>query len=144
MKELQDTLAAMRKRARGRVKHTPTQEEAKIIQTAFSTLEFESGKDIIKTSSYASLDGLAELLKQRPTWSVDLKGYTDSSGNATKNLQLSRDRAYAVKAYLVNKGVPASAMQTFGFGADNPVASNSTAAGRAKNRRVEIELFSKE
>ncbi len=144
VKELQDTLAAMKKRARGRIRHTPTQEEAKVIQTAFSTLEFESGKDVIKASSFASLDGLASLLKQRPTWSVDLKGYTDSSGNAAKNLQLSKDRAYAVKAYLVNKGVPATALQTSGFGADNPIATNSTAAGRAKNRRVEIELFSKE
>ena len=144
VKELQDTLAAMKKRARAAVKYTPTQEEARIIQTAFSTLEFESGKDVIKPSSFSSLDGLADLLKQRPEWSVILRGYTDSSGNAEKNLQLSKDRAYAVKAYLVNRGVSASAIQTFGHGAADPIASNSTAEGRAKNRRVEIELFSKE
>jgi len=144
VKELQDTLKAMKERARARVRHTPTQEEEKIIKTAFSQLEFESGKDIIMQSSYASLDGLATLLLQRPDWSVVLKGYTDSSGNADKNLQLSKDRAFAVKTYLVNKGVPATAIQTFGFGAADPIATNSTAAGRAKNRRVEIELFSKQ
>ena len=144
VKALQDTLKAMKERARARVKYVPTQEEAKIIQTAFSKLEFESGKDIIMQSSFSSLDGLADLLKQRPDWSVILKGYTDSSGNAERNLQLSKDRAYAVKAYLVSRGVSEKAIQTFGYGAADPIATNSTAAGRAQNRRVEIELFSKE
>jgi len=144
VKALQDTLAAMKKRARASVKYTPTHEEARIIQTAFSTLEFESGKDVIKPSSFASLDGLATLLLQRPQWTVTLNGFTDSSGNAEKNLQLSKDRAYAVKAYLVRKGVPAAVITTNGFGAANPIATNSTPAGRAQNRRVEIELFSKE
>jgi len=143
VKETQDTLAAMKDRAKARVKYVPTKEEEKIIKTAFSQLEFESGKDVIMQSSYSSLDGLATLLQQRPDWSVILKGYTDSSGNAEKNLQLSKDRAFAVKTYLVNKGVSASVIQTFGYGAADPVATNSTAAGRAQNRRVEIELFSK-
>ena len=65
-------------------------------------MEFESNKAIIKQSSYSSLDGLAQLLKSH-WWSVILKGYTDNSGRAAKNLQLSKDRAAAVKAYLVNK-----------------------------------------
>lgn len=125
------------------VKYVPTKEEDEIIKTAFAQLEFESNKAIIKKSSYSSLDGLAMLLKQHAEWSVVLKGYTDNSGNAAKNLQLSKDRAASVKAYLVSKGVSAGHIQSFGYGSADPIASNATLAGRAKNRRVEIELFSK-
>jgi OOP family OmpA-OmpF porin len=143
VKETQDSLKSHIDRTKEPVKYIPTTEEVAIIKTAFSQLQFESGKDIIKQSSYASLDGLAELLKQHPEWSVILKGYTDSSGNAAKNLQLSKDRASAVKAYMVNKGASAANIQTFGYGSADPIAPNSTAAGRVQNRRVEIELFSK-
>lgn len=143
VKETQDSLKSHVDKTKEPVKYVPTKEEDEIIKTAFSQLEFESGKDLIKQSSYASLDGLAMLLKQHPEWSVVLKGYTDSSGNAAKNLQLSKDRANAVKTYLVNKGAAASHIQTFGYGSADPIATNSTAAGRAQNRRVEVELFSK-
>ncbi|MCB9017712.1 MAG: OmpA family protein [Prevotellaceae bacterium] len=143
LKETQDSLNKHIQDTKEPVKYTPTKEEDEIIKTAFSQLEFESAKAIIKPSSYSSLDGLAMLLKQHNEWSVILKGYTDNTGNAAKNLQLSKDRAAAVKAYLVNKGVPAAHIQSFGYGSANPIASNSTLAGRAKNRRVEIELFSK-
>lgn len=143
VKETQDTVNALKERLKTPVKYIPTTEETAIIKTAFSQLEFESAKDVIKPSSYSSLDGLATLLKQHPEWTVELKGYTDSSGNAEKNLQLSKDRANAVKTYLVNKGVSASTIKSSGFGAADPIATNSTAAGRAQNRRVEIELFSK-
>lgn len=143
LKETQDSLDRHIQATKEPVRYTPTKEEDEIIKTAFSQLEFESAKSIIKQSSYSSLDGLAMLLKQHNEWSVILKGYTDNTGKASKNLQLSKDRSAAVKAYLVNKGVPASHIQTFGYGSANPVASNSTLAGRAKNRRVEIELYSK-
>ena len=143
VKATQDSLNKHIRDSKPAVRYTPTKEEDEIIKTAFAQLEFESGKAIILQSSYSSLDGLAQLLKSHDEWSVILKGYTDNSGRAAKNLQLSKDRAAAVKAYLVNKGIAASRVQSFGYGSANPVASNSTLAGRAKNRRVEIELYSK-
>lgn len=143
LKATQDSLNKHIRDTKPAVRYTPTKEEDEIIKTAFSQLEFESAKAIIKQSSYSSLDGLATLLKAHQEWTVTLKGYTDNSGQAAKNLQLSKDRAAAVKAYLVNKGVSASKIQSFGYGSANPVASNTTLAGRAKNRRVEIELYSK-
>jgi outer membrane protein OmpA-like peptidoglycan-associated protein/opacity protein-like surface antigen len=143
VKETKDTVNALKERLKTPVKYIPTSEETAIIKTAFSQLEFETGKSVIKPSSHSSLDGLATLLKQHPEWSVILKGYTDSTGNADKNVILSKDRAAAVKTYLVGKGVSERTIETFGYGAANPIATNSTAAGRAQNRRVEIELFSK-
>lgn len=143
IKFTQDSLDSHIRSTREPVRYVPTKEEDEIIKTAFAQLEFESAKAIIKQSSYSSLDGLAMLLKSHPEWSVTLKGYTDNSGNAAKNLQLSKDRAASVKNYLINKGVAAANIQSQGYGSANPVASNSTLAGRAKNRRVEIELFSK-
>lgn len=143
LKNTQDSLNKHIQDTKEPVKYTPTKEEDEIIKTAFSQLEFESAKAIIKKSSYSSLDGLAMLLKQHNEWSVILKGYTDNTGKAAKNLQLSKDRAASVKTYLVNKGVPAAHIQTFGYGSADPIASNATLAGRAQNRRVEIELFSK-
>lgn len=143
VKMTQDSLDSHIRATREPVKYVPTKEEDEIIKTAFSQLEFETNKAIIKQSSYSSLDGLAQLLKSHPEWSVILKGYTDNTGNAAKNLQLSKDRAAAVKNYLIRKGVSAAHIQSFGYGSANPIASNATLAGRAKNRRVEIELFSK-
>lgn len=143
VKFTQDSLDSHIRATREPVRYVPTKEEDEIIKTAFAQLEFESAKAIIKQSSYSSLDGLAMLLKSHPEWSVTLKGYTDNSGNAAKNLQLSKDRAASVKNYLINKGVSAANIQSQGYGSANPVASNSTLAGRAQNRRVEIELFSK-
>jgi outer membrane protein OmpA-like peptidoglycan-associated protein len=143
VKETQDSLKRHIDATRELERYIPTKEEEEIIKTAFSQLQFETGKDIIKPVSYSSLDGLATLLVQHPEWNVVLKGYTDSTGDYNRNLQLSRDRAGAVKTYLVNKGVKPSNIQSFGYGPADPVASNSTAAGRAQNRRVEIELYSK-
>lgn len=143
IKFTQDSLDRHIKATKPKVAYTPTQEEAKIIQTAMSNLEFESGKAIIKEGSFPYLNGLAELLVKHPEWSVKLAGHTDNVGKAASNLQLSKDRAASVKSYLTNKGVDAANIESEGFGSTKPIASNNTAAGRAKNRRVEVNLFSK-
>ena len=123
------------------VKYVPTKEESEIIKTAFAQLEFESGKDVIKPASYSALDGLAGLLQQHEEWSVELKGYTDSKGNPASNLKLSQARANSVRNYLIRRGVSEANIKAVGYGDSDPVASNATEAGRAQNRRVEIELF---
>ena len=72
---------------------------------------------------------------------IELAGHTDSDGSAESNLKLSQDRAAAVKAYLVSKGISASRIQTVGYGESRPVAQNSSEAGRAKNRRTEVRVI---
>ncbi len=115
-------------------------EDKKVVSEAIRNLQFEFGKSTIKAVSYPSLDRVAQLL-QAKGYSLKLAGYTDAIGSVDKNLQLSKDRANAVKDYLVSKGADASKIQADGFGKSNPIASNKTAAGRAKNRRVEFTLF---
>jgi len=114
--------------------------ELKIIQTAFAKLEFETGKDVIRKKSYPSLDALAKLIVGRPTYMLRLAGHTDNKGKPAANMRLSQKRAEAVKRYLVAKGVPESHIVAEWFGQTKPKASNKTAAGRAKNRRVEMKV----
>jgi outer membrane protein OmpA-like peptidoglycan-associated protein len=119
--------------------------EMKIIEKAFSSLEFATAKDIIKPKSYPSLNDLAKLLvNHKGDWKLKLSGHTDNEGNADKNMLLSEKRSKAVKAYLVKKGVPADNIITEWFGQTQPIADNSTPAGRQKNRRVEMKIIFKE
>jgi outer membrane protein OmpA-like peptidoglycan-associated protein len=115
-----------------------TPEEQEIINKVFSNLQFEIGKAIIKSSSYESLDDLAELMKKKPSFKLKIDGHTDNTGSAALNKTLSLKRAQAAKTYLVNKGVETERITAKGYGKDKPVATNSTAEGRAKNRRVEF------
>ena len=85
-----------------------------------------------------ALDGVAKRLKADKKVTVTANGYADSTGPASYNVYLSQKRAAAVKSYLVEKGVAADRIAIKGYGATNPVDSNATAAGRAKNRRVEV------
>jgi outer membrane protein OmpA-like peptidoglycan-associated protein len=79
-------------------------------------------------------------MKKYSTAKFSLSGYADSTGSAKRNLELTNDRANAVKKYLVSKGVKESNLTAKGFGEASPIASNRTKAGRAKNRRVEVKL----
>lgn len=121
-----------------------TQKEEKIIQKAFSNLEFETGKDIIRPKSYPSLNELAGLLKQHPDWIIILSGHTDNVGDDEKNMILSEKRAKAVGNYLIKKGVKAENIITEWFGETRPIADNNTPEGRQKNRRVEMKIQYKE
>ena len=76
----------------------------------------------------------------KPELHVEVQGHTDSVGAAAYNLNLSQRRADAVKAYLIGKGVSASVLAAKGYGMTQPIASNSTAEGRAQNRRVAFEV----
>ena len=116
-------------------------EEEEVLNTAFSSLEFESGKSIIKPASFASLDRLAELLLKKPDWKLQLSGHTDNVGKPASNLTLSKNRTNAVKNYLVKKGVPEERIKPEWFGQTRPVEPNTTTEGRQKNRRVEIAIF---
>ena len=113
-----------------------SKEMRELFQRALNGIQFETGSARIKPVSYSILNEVGNLILQNPNWNVEIQGHTDSTGKYEKNMVLSQDRAESVKAYLVNYGVPAQQLTANGFGPTEPVASNETAAGRAKNRRV--------
>ena len=125
----------------GRTEVQLTQQEQAVLNEAFDDLEFETGKSVIKISSYQSMDGLAELLQSKPAYRLLVSGHTDNVGKPATNLALSKARANAVKKYLVRKGTAADQIITEGFGSRKPVADNKTPAGRQKNRRVEMRVI---
>ncbi|UOQ75067.1 OmpA family protein [Hymenobacter cellulosilyticus] len=81
------------------------------------------------------------ILSQYPDYSLSIAGHTDNKGAAALNLALSRERAAAAKRYLVQHGVAENRIEMRGYGARHPLVSNATEAGRARNRRVEFDLF---
>ncbi|VAW74600.1 Outer membrane protein A precursor [hydrothermal vent metagenome] len=102
---------------------------------------FAVNSDTIKEAGKGELRDLATHIKElSDIQSVDIVGYTDSSGAAAYNQKLSQRRAAAVKNFLMDNGVSTRVMTTLGLGEDKPVANNATAEGRAKNRRVEITI----
>lgn len=109
-----------------------------LFQKALQGIQFETGKHIIKPSSFRILNQIADVLKMHKDYLVEIRGHTDNMGNAAKNKELSDRRAKEVMKYLVKKGVEAKQLSAVGFGQTIPVASNKTAAGRALNRRVEF------
>lgn len=116
------------------------EEEQEVLNTAFDALEFETGKDIIKATSYASLNELAELMVKKEGWKLQISGHTDSQGSDAANMSLSEKRAKAVGTYLESRGVKTDQLIVQWFGETQPIADNATAEGRAKNRRVEMEV----
>jgi outer membrane protein OmpA-like peptidoglycan-associated protein len=81
---------------------------------------------------------LAEVLKAHPEVKVRIEGHTDSKGNPQVNNWMSRERAKAVKTFLVKEGVPAARLSSVGLGFSKPIAPNTTEEGREKNRRIEL------
>ena len=118
-----------------------TVEENKVINEAFSNLEFETGTSKIKETSLTSLSELAGLLKTKTSYKLKISGHTDNMGKAKANLKLSQSRAKAIKDFLVKEGVETLRLFSFGFGATKPIADNKTAEGRQKNRRVEFQII---
>ena len=116
------------------------EEEKQVMKKAFENLEFKSTSDIILTSSFTSLNELAQLMAANPSWKLRISGHTDNVGNAASNMDLSKRRSESVKKYLVSKGIAADRFEVQYFGAEKPIAPNETPEGRARNRRVEMLL----
>lgn len=108
------------------------------INYAAKNIFFATGSAKLLAKSYKPLNEVVKLMGEDATLKLDIDGHTDSQGKADKNQTLSENRAAAVKAYLVSKGIDESRLVSTGYGMDKPVADNKTAAGRAKNRRVEM------
>jgi outer membrane protein OmpA-like peptidoglycan-associated protein len=106
-------------------------------------LKFETSKAVIQSSSFPSLNLVADFLKRKPTMQIEIGGHTDSDGDDKMNLQLSKDRANAVKTYLISKGVSEKQMIAIGYGETRPIAENTSTSGKQQNRRTEIQILKK-
>lgn len=115
--------------------------EGGILVTLESDVLFALNSATLSNPAKKELDKLAALLKDRPETKLQVGGHTDATGPSAFNQTLSENRAKAVKSHLVAKGISASLIQTQGYGSSKPVASNQTAEGRLKNRRVEITIL---
>lgn len=111
-----------------------------LFKKAMTGIQFESGKDIIKKSSYPILDQIVAVMELNPEYHLTISGHTDNAGDDDKNMQLSIDRAAAVGKYITDKGIDSHRITTQGFGETKPIADNKTSKGRAQNRRVEFEI----
>jgi OmpA-OmpF porin, OOP family len=109
----------------------------------FDRLLFETGKSSMKPESMEQLKNVAAIMKAFPKVNIKIGGYTDNKGSAESNMKLSADRAKNVMAELVKLGTEAPRMEAEGYGIGNPVASNDTEEGRAKNRRISISVRAK-
>ena len=102
---------------------------------------FDSGKATVKEDSYVTLDAMAEIMKEYEATNFSIEGYTDNVGKPESNIELSAERALAIKTYLISKGINENRLNSQGFGAAKPIASNKTTAGKSANRRVEIKVI---
>ncbi|MBZ9652719.1 OmpA family protein [Psychroflexus montanilacus] len=117
-----------------------TEEVQKELNDYAKTINFATGKTTITDDSEEALKAIIAILDEYPNAKFTVEGHTDSVGSASNNMNLSKARALAVKSYLVDNGVDEFRLSSAGFGEEKPVASNNTRAGRAENRRVEINL----
>lgn len=117
------------------------QETHDILDHAVHGVQFETGKDILLESSYANLDEVAQIMKDHPEYKLKINGHTDNVGDPESNMVLSQARATSVMRYLEAQKVEVSRMIATGFGETQPIDSNETAEGRAKNRRVDFEIY---
>jgi outer membrane protein OmpA-like peptidoglycan-associated protein len=106
----------------------------------FDRIEFETGSSTLTPQSRAQIADVARILNAYPNTRIQISGYTDNTGNESSNVALSQGRAEAVLNALRENGAPAANISAQGFGSQNPIADNSTEAGRARNRRVTLSV----
>jgi outer membrane protein OmpA-like peptidoglycan-associated protein len=109
----------------------------------FDRLTFQTGSSTLTAESQDQLRNVAEILKAYPAVNVKIGGYTDNTGSAEANMTLSAERAAAVKRELEVLGISPTRLESEGYGAQHPVADNSTEEGRAQNRRIALRVTDK-
>jgi len=118
-----------------------TEQTDKGLMMTLGDFVFDSGKATIKKEATDNFSKVVEFINSYPDNQVRIEGHTDSSGSNQLNLKLSQLRADAVKALLIQNGILSSQIKSVGMGEDFPVAENTSNAGKAKNRRVEIIIL---
>lgn len=108
----------------------------------FNNIEFETGRAVVKTADvYDIIEYAIDIMYEHPESRAILSGHTDSEGNELFNMQLSKERTWVVKKYLIKKGIDESRIQTIEYGETMPLMDNTTEYGKSKNRRVEINII---
>ncbi|AEA44889.1 OmpA family protein [Fluviicola taffensis] len=107
---------------------------------ALRNIFFDVNKATLRPESNAEMERLVQLMKDVPRLKIEISGHTDNTGSATLNETLSQQRAEAVVAYLVSKGIAANRMIAKGYGSSQPIASNNSEDGKQQNRRTEFEI----
>ncbi len=121
-----------------------TEEDKEVLQFATRSVQFRTGSSSLRSTSYPILDQVIEILRKYPDYNLTIDGHTDSTGGAETNQRLSESRAKSCYDYLISSGISPDRMSFAGYGEDKPIASNSTAYGRERNRRVEFNISLKE
>ncbi len=116
-----------------------SKEDVKKITQIASKIYFETNSAKLKAVSTGQLNALVDILKKYEAANLTIEGHSDNVGNDDYNLQLSQKRTETVKEYLMSRGILESRLKAVGFGETKPIADNKTAAGRSKNRRVELK-----
>ena len=119
----------------------PNDDDQKRLNQYAKTILFDTGKATIKFESAEILNQIINVLKKFPNSRFRIEGHTDSTGKKAKNIELSQNRADAVKIYLIQGGIASDRLESKGYGPEKPIASNKNKKGRALNRRVEINLI---
>lgn len=132
-------LASQLESALGKVAPTTRSERGLVV--SLSGTSFENGRSALTPGARVTIGKLSGILLMSPGLNVRVEGHTDSGGSAAANRKLSSDRARIVADLLREQGIDAGRLAFEGYGSDRPVAPNTTAAGRAMNRRVEIVLI---
>jgi outer membrane protein OmpA-like peptidoglycan-associated protein len=117
-----------------------TKEVKTLFQKALQGIKFDTGKSTIKPVSFPILDAVVKVMVENPSYKLIIGGHTDNVGAEGMNMTLSKDRAEAVSVYLIGKGISPERISASGYGLTQPVDDNSTAAGRTRNRRVELSV----
>jgi outer membrane protein OmpA-like peptidoglycan-associated protein len=116
------------------------QEVKQLFDKALQGIEFETGKAVIKSSSFVILKSVVKMMKENSTYKLVIEGHTDNVGDSVANMKISEERANAVAAYLIKNGVAKSRLVTNGYGSSVPLDNNDTEKGRARNRRVALKV----
>ncbi len=133
------SVVALREKLRAQLNSVlATQETARGLVVTLGDVLFDTGRYTLKQNAQISLAKVSAILQQYPDLKLQIEGYTDSVGSDELNQKLSDNRARSTQDFLVKNGVTAANITAVGYGKTNPVADNSTAAGKAQNRRVEM------
>ncbi|AWM31917.1 OmpA family protein [Hymenobacter nivis] len=116
-------------------------ETKKVLNEATKYINFDFNKSTLKPSSFPKLEQMVQIMNEYPDYSLSIAGHTDSKGDDNYNLRLSYERAAAARKYMLSKGIPAERIEARGYGETHPIADNKTAAGQAKNRRVDFDPY---